>query len=121
MNPHDLTNEWRERASQLTRYGAESQALTLLECASELEQLWQLWQEEPLTLSEAAKESGYSVDHIGRMVREGRIANAGRPNAPRIRRADLPIKPKSSVPAVASLAPGDDTAVRQIVQSLIEG
>ena len=52
-------------------------------------------QETPLTLPEAAALSGYSTDHLGRLVREGKIPNAGRPNAPRIRRQDLPRKPSS--------------------------
>jgi hypothetical protein len=47
---------------------------------------------ELLNLQEAARESGYSADHLGRQLRDGRISNAGRPNAPRIRRGDLPRK-----------------------------
>lgn len=47
---------------------------------------------ELLNLQEAARESGYSADHLGRLVRDGRIRNAGRPNAPRVRRGELPRK-----------------------------
>ena len=47
---------------------------------------------EELTLQEAAKESGYGADHLGRLVRDGKIQNAGRRNAPRILRSDLPVK-----------------------------
>jgi hypothetical protein len=47
---------------------------------------------ETLTLREAARESGYSSDHLGRLVRSGVITNAGRANAPRVRRSDLPSK-----------------------------
>ena len=36
--------------------------------------------DEVLTLQRAAAESGYSADHLGRLVREGKIPNAGRPN-----------------------------------------
>jgi hypothetical protein len=36
--------------------------------------------------------SGYSADHLGELVREGKIPNAGRKNAPLIRRLDLPMK-----------------------------
>lgn len=50
------------------------------------------YQAETLNLSNAARESGYSPDYLGRLVREGRIPNAGRPNAPKIRRSDLPRK-----------------------------
>jgi len=120
MSPHELTTEWRHRASGLRRYGAEEQAITLLECAGELEQAWKLWQEEPLTLAEAAEESGYSPDHLGRRVREGKIPNAGEPGSPRIARADLPIKPKRRSGAVAETAPSSHTDNRQVVQSIID-
>jgi hypothetical protein len=42
---------------------------------------------------EAAAESGYAADTLGRLVREGQIPNAGRLNAPKIRRRDIPKKP----------------------------
>jgi len=47
-----------------------------------------------LTLREAAAMSGYSVDHLARLVRDGRLSNAGRLHSPRIRAADLPRRPK---------------------------
>jgi hypothetical protein len=47
---------------------------------------------ETLTLREAARESGYSEDHLARLVRSGVIPNAGRPRAPRVQRADVPRK-----------------------------
>jgi len=47
---------------------------------------------EALSLRQAAAESGYSADHLAREVRAGRILNAGRRGAPRIRRGDLPRK-----------------------------
>jgi hypothetical protein len=48
--------------------------------------------DETLTLREAASESGYSQDHLARLVRAGAIPNAGRARSPRIRRANLPRK-----------------------------
>lgn len=62
-------------------------------CADELEKALAAEEQQPLTLRQAANLSGYSVDHLGRLVREGKIPNAGRPNAPRVRRADVPNKP----------------------------
>jgi hypothetical protein len=53
--------------------------------------------EEALTLVEAAKESGYSADHLGRLVRAGDIENVGRAHAPKIRRRNLPRKPGTSL------------------------
>lgn len=52
--------------------------------------------DEPLTLTEAEKRTGRSRDHIGKLVRQGKIPNAGRKHAPRVRYRDLiaRIKPK---------------------------
>jgi len=51
------------------------------------------WEDTPLNLQQAAEESGYSADHLGRLVKDGEIPNAGRTKAPRILRKDLPRKP----------------------------
>jgi hypothetical protein len=53
--------------------------------------------DEPLSLREAAAASGYSEDHLARLVRQERIPNAGRRGAPRIRRGDLPRRPMTRV------------------------
>ena len=51
---------------------------------------------ETMSLTEAAERTGYSAEHIGRLVRRGRLPNAGRKNAPRVRLGDLrlEVKPK---------------------------
>ena len=53
-------------------------------------------QDELLTLGAAAQESGYNPDHLGRLVREGKIPDR-RPPGHRgrvlIRRGDLPRRP----------------------------
>jgi hypothetical protein len=58
--------------------------------------------EEALALTDAAKESGYSANHLGRLVRSGEIENIGRSNAPKIRRRDLPRK-ATPFPSCSSL------------------
>lgn len=47
----------------------------------------------PLSLRQAAAESGYHEDSLGRLVRQGKIPNVGRLHAPKIRRRDLPKRP----------------------------
>lgn len=84
---------WRENAQTLRRWGARDQAEVLEACAEALEALQGTEANRALTLSEAAEESGYSADHLGRLVRQGKIPNAGRRGAPRIRRADLHGRP----------------------------
>jgi len=51
------------------------------------------WENTPLNLQQGAVESGYSADHLGRLVKDGAIPNAGRQKAPKVLRKDLPRKP----------------------------
>ena len=89
-----LAVAWRARAVDLRRWGAaEGAAVALEQAAAELEAALSQLANEPLSLREAALASGYSVDHLGRLVRNGTIPSVGRPNRPRIRRGDLPVKP----------------------------
>jgi len=43
-------------------------------------------------LQQAAVHSGYSVEHLGRLVRQGRLTNHGRKGSPRLRIGDLPAR-----------------------------
>ncbi len=51
-----------------------------------------------LNMKDAAAASGYSAEYLGRLVRDGKIANAGRPKAPKILRRDLPRKAPTDSP-----------------------
>ncbi len=87
-----LPATWRRQAKALRRYGGDTPAVALESCAAELEATLRERDETTLSLTEAARESGYSADHLGRLVRDGKIPNAGRPGAPRIARSHLPRK-----------------------------
>ena len=88
----------------------------VLHCCDRFRSSLEEWSIEPLTLREAAGEAGYSEDHLGRLVREGKIPNAGRPGAPRILRANLPgFRPALPKGRGAS----DLTSRRQIVLSVV--
>ena len=89
----DLSTLWYERAQRLRDWGANEAAQIWDLAALELQQKLEAEQQELLNLTESARESGYTADHLGHQVRTGKIPNAGRPNAPLIYRADLPIKP----------------------------
>lgn len=95
MSPTELPGTWREAAANLRRFGAEPQARTLETCADELHEALRSTRDEVLSLQRAAEESGYSAEHLGRLVRVGKLPNAGRPSKPLIRRSQLPIKPGS--------------------------
>ena len=95
MNPEFsiLPQQWREKAKLFRQHGHEATARTYEVCSAELEAAVRGGAQELLDLKEAARESGYSADHLGRLVRDGKIPNAGRRNAPKIRRIDLPRRP----------------------------
>ena len=86
-----LVMTWRRRAAELHRY-APHVAAAFSEAANELRAALDASERDSLNLVEAARESGYSAEHLGRLVRGGEIPNSGRPYAPRIQRKDLPRK-----------------------------
>lgn len=88
----DLVGRWNARSRELEPY-APAAAEAFRRAAAELDEHIHTMDNAPLTLEQASSASGYSVDHLSRMVREGRIPNAGTKGRPRIRRADLPAKP----------------------------
>ena len=93
MNPLlYLAEKWRTDAELLRRYGDERGASVAELHADELEAAVAADRLDTLTLKQASKESGYSYSRLHQLVSEGRIPNAGRRNAPRIRRHDLPRK-----------------------------
>ena len=115
-----LPADWRERAKALRRYGGETPAVAIERCADDLEATIRERDETTLSLVEAARESGYSREHLGRLVRDGKIPNAGRPNAPRIARIHLPRKATPPAPPpLAENPPRRELSNRQIVQSII--
>ena len=118
--PADLPAEWRAQAEGLRQFGADAQAKAVDRCAKRLEEALRHEDETLLTLPEAADESGYSAEHLGRLVRDGNIPNAGRLGAPRIARRDLPIKATQGDSAVPQRNRINDTSNAQVVQSIIE-
>jgi hypothetical protein len=118
--PADLLAEWRTHAEGLRHYGADAQATAVDQCANRLEEAFRQMEDEQLTLQDAAEESGYTADHLGRLVRDGKIPNAGRPSAPRISRRDVPIKASPNVASLPQTSPSGDTDNAQVVQSIIQ-
>ena len=119
-----LLDAWLKQAEALRRYGGENLAVVLERCADELEVTIRERDETTLTLTSAARESGYTREHLGRLVRDGKIPNAGRPGAPRIARRHLPRKrhdPESPTsPRLARKRRRREVSGRGIVRSIIE-
>ncbi len=94
--PHPLAAEWRREADLYERRGLANPAAMARSFAAELEFYECERGLEALPLKEASAESGYSDSHLSRLVNEGKLENAGKEGAPRIRRKDLPTKPPRS-------------------------
>jgi hypothetical protein len=92
---HPLVVRWRDDAGVLRRRG-QAAAAELLEGVAEELETWMRTQprpiEIPLTPAQAAQVSGYSADHIRRMLASGHWRNVGTAHTPRILRTDLPTK-----------------------------
>lgn len=93
----ELLDAWRAEAEMLRgRYGDERGARLCEVHADELEARLIMHLDEELTLQEAATESGYSYQHLRALIAGGQLTNVGRKGAPRVRRRDLPRKPRSA-------------------------
>lgn len=87
-----LAGKWEAVAATLRHYGDQRGELLLKSLKEELLTTAREDMDVLLSLREAAIESGYHEDSLGRMVKENRIPNRGRTNAPKVRRGDLPKK-----------------------------
>jgi hypothetical protein len=116
--PLDLLTQWGAHAQTLRAFGATTQAEAVERCALELEVTLAAGDGELLTLQGAAKFSGYSADHLGRLIRQGTLRNVGRPRAPRVRRGDLPRK-AASLPLRASDLPLVGADPRQVARAVV--
>lgn len=90
VSVQDLPHAWRQRATDMARYGADGLSRALIAAADELEAALRVESGATVSLKEAAQESGYSADYLSRLVREGALTNMGSKRRPRIRRSDLP-------------------------------
>ena len=90
----DLPNLWRARAETLRRYGAPHQAETLEACAGELEEMGYGDDDAILSLQEAAEWSGYSPSRLRALIRDQRLENVSENSRIKLRRGDLPRKPR---------------------------
>ena len=90
--PTDLAAQWRTDADTLRKRGAVAQAVAVESCADELERELARWEDQLLSITEAAAESGLSEETLRRQVRLGKLPAERRPGKNthlRIRRRDL--------------------------------
>jgi len=88
MTSRDLVIVWRQRARELEPYAAPA-ATAYTKAADELEAALAATESNDLTIGQASDVTGYSPDHLGRMIRQGKLENIGEKHRPRLRRADV--------------------------------
>lgn len=95
MTPLELRQRWTDPRDAYERVGALVDGARIIDSfLADVSRVESRSNDTLLTLREAAGRSGYSVDHLARLVRQGSILNAGKKHAPRVRLADLPRRPK---------------------------
>jgi hypothetical protein len=92
MTLDDLLGAWRRSATEMREWGDDRGAAVLDRAVVQLDEAIRSVQSEAMRLAEASRESGYTADHLARLIRTGKLPNAGRRHAPRVRRADLPCR-----------------------------
>ena len=95
IRPSDLLQLWQQRADYLQQFGDPNSARLWRLAAVELERALEAFGAETLTVAEAANATGYSPGYLSKQIAAGSIPNAGRKNAPRVRRGDLKAKPQN--------------------------
>ena len=81
----------RRKAAELREcFGDDARARAIEWAAGQIEAALREQDDERLTLREASARSGYSADHVGRLLRNGKLRNVGHLGSPRVRAGDLP-------------------------------
>lgn len=116
MRLDEYQGYWQERAEEFGKLDAMVDGSKLIrDMLAGLRAVSEKEASEVISLAEAAHLSGYSTEHLARCIRTGQIANAGQKNRPRIRREDLPRKPKKSLELGAEKAYNVDADARSIL------
>jgi hypothetical protein len=94
MVPQEIIERWQDRKIQWSKLGVQvNGAQVAEEVLQDLSAISDGHEQDLLNLRQAATVSGYSADHLGRLVKDGVLTNYGRLGAPRVRRSELPRKP----------------------------
>ena len=96
-----FTDGLRTEVERLRHRGLSEPADVLESVANDHERVLNEWHTEELTLRQASEESGFSYSRLQQM----KSINCGTSGSPRIRRCDLPHKPRRSGPQLANCQP----------------
>ena len=109
-----FTDSLRTEVSQLRHRGLSEPADVIESVANDHQEVLDAWHTEALTLRQAEQESGFSYSHLQQM----KDIKLGTTGTPRIRRCDLPYKPRRSG---IQLANGEPDIADEILTSKLAG
>ncbi len=93
MTTSELVSRWAARRDELRRLSAMVDGATLLD--EVLVDLEDAAAAEPLvSLTAAAPLTGYTPDHLSRLIRKGSLTNYGKKGSPRVNVSECPKKAK---------------------------
>ena len=99
MLPADFERKWSAQLERFRQLDAHVRGATVCEeVLTDFRAVQLALSDELLNLDQAAEESGYSVDHLSRLVRSGKLPDRRTPGSHGrivLRRSDLPHKPKA--------------------------
>jgi excisionase family DNA binding protein len=111
MTLDEFRSRWERRRDDFAQLRAQIDAATLIDqLLAELALATADQHTTLLTLTQASHVSGYSADHLGRLVRTGELTNYGRPHAPRVRTGDLPRRARRPLGASTDYDPAADAS-----------
>lgn len=95
IHDEDAALDWWEQkfAAGCDSMGVQANAAALVRAlVTSLREIRAESEARPITLADASEKSGYSIDHLARLVRQHKLRNFGKPGSPRVLAADLPRK-----------------------------
>lgn len=91
MTRQELIERWRSRLAAFKDFGAHIDGeATARQILSDLEGMADSYEDAEISLTQASEEGGVSTRQLSRLIKAGKLDNVGRPNAPRVRRKDIP-------------------------------
>lgn len=90
----EIFERWERRCSEWAQLHVQVDGKQIAqEILADLEKIAAGEGDSLLSLAQASAISGYSTDHLSKLIRAGNIPNSGRKGSPRIKRNDLPVRP----------------------------
>lgn len=123
MTPREILDRWAARRDEWARLHVQVDGACLAaEVIADLERVAAgVDVDEPITYAKAVELSGYSVDHIGRLVRDGKLRNVGRKGAPRVLASELPKRPSTRIAGPRRVPYDPASDARSLRRSVVRG